>query len=56
MALNIRNTETEELADLLARLTGETKTEAVKRALEERLIRVRAERTGRGLADPPFTR
>lgn len=51
MALNIRNPETEELADTLARLTGETKTEAVRRALQERLKRVRAERAGRTLAD-----
>ena len=51
MALNIRNTETEELAETLARLTGETKTEAVKRALQERLKRVRGERTGRSRAD-----
>lgn len=51
MALNIRNSDTEELADTLARLTGETKTEAVRRALQERLTRVRAERTGRTLAD-----
>lgn len=51
MALNIRNEETEELADTLSRLTGETKTEAVRRSLEERLSRVRAERTGRTLVD-----
>ena len=51
MALNIRNAETEELADRLARLTGETKTQAVRRALEERLKRVRAERGGRTLVD-----
>lgn len=51
MALNIRNAETEELAEMLARLTGETKTAAVRRALQERLNRVRAERTGRALAD-----
>jgi antitoxin VapB len=50
MALNIRNAETEELADTLSRLTGETKTEAVRRALQERLTRVRADRTGRALA------
>jgi len=51
MALNIRNAETERLAALAARLTGETKTEAVKRALQERLTRVRSERTGRALVD-----
>ena len=31
MALNIRNPETEELAAALAALTGESKTEAVKK-------------------------
>jgi antitoxin VapB len=51
MALNIRNTETEKLAGALARLTGETKTEAVTRALRDRLARVRRERSGRRLAD-----
>jgi len=51
MALNIRNRETESLAAALARLTGETKTEAVTRALRDRLARVRRERTRRRLAD-----
>jgi antitoxin VapB len=51
MALHIRNKETEELADALARLTGETRTEAVTQALRERLNRVLAERSGRPLAD-----
>jgi antitoxin VapB len=51
MALNIRNPETEKLADALARLTGETKTEAVTRALRDRLTRLRRERTHRRLAD-----
>lgn len=41
MALNIRNPKTEELASQLAALTGETKTEAVTRALEERLAVVK---------------
>lgn len=50
MALNIRNRRTEELADALARLTGETKTEAVTRALHDRLERIRRERSGRSLA------
>lgn len=44
MALNIRNPVTEQLADELAALTGESKTEAVKKALEERLTSVRRER------------
>lgn len=51
MALNIRNAETEKLADRVARLTGETKTEAVRRALEDRLDRLERERSGRRLAD-----
>jgi antitoxin VapB len=36
MALNIKNAEVERLAEEIARLTGESKTEAVRRALEER--------------------
>jgi antitoxin VapB len=51
MALNIRNPETERLAEALAKLTGETKTEAVTRALRDRLARLRRERAGRRLAD-----
>ena len=41
MALNIRNSKTEKLANELASLTGESKTEAVTKALEERLNQVR---------------
>jgi antitoxin VapB len=51
MALNIRNAEAEQLAAELARQTGETKTEAVIRALRDRLARVRRERSRRRLAD-----
>jgi antitoxin VapB len=51
MALNIRNAEAEQLADELARRTGETKTEAVTQALRERLGRLRRTRAGRRLAD-----
>ena len=51
MALNIRNEEAERLAAELARLTGETKTGAVAKALRERLARVRAGRVHRRLAD-----
>ena len=51
MALNIRNPEAERLATALARLAGETKTEAVTRALRDRLARLRRERSGRRLAD-----
>jgi antitoxin VapB len=51
MALNIRNRETEELAETVAKFTGETKTEAVKRALRDRLRRLRRDRVQRRLAD-----
>ena len=51
MALNIRNKKNEKLADALARLTGETKTDAVTKALRDRLARVRRERGRRLLAD-----
>lgn len=40
MALNIKNPEVEQLAADVARLAGETKTEAVKRALAERKARL----------------
>lgn len=51
MALNIRNPETEQLAAELARLTGETKTEAVTQAVRDRLERVKRARYQRSLAD-----
>jgi antitoxin VapB len=51
MALNIRSQETDALAAELARLTGETKTEAVTRAIRDRLERVRRSQGGRPLAD-----
>jgi antitoxin VapB len=51
MAMNIRNKETERLAEALAKLTGETKTEAVTNALRDRLARVKRERSKRRLAD-----
>lgn len=41
----------DELIALLAKLIGETKTEAVTQALKERLERVRRARAKRGLAD-----
>lgn len=40
VALNIKNTEVERLAQEIADLTGESKTEAVRRALEERRARL----------------
>ena len=51
MPLNIRSEETEALASALAKLTGETKTEAVTQALRERIQRVRRARAKRRLAD-----
>ena len=49
MALNIKNSEVERLAEEVAGLAGETKTEAVRRALEERrgkLVQRIPKRTG----------
>ena len=40
MALNIKNPEVEALASQVAATTGETKTEAIRRALEERRQRL----------------
>ena len=42
MALNIKNADVERLATEVARLTGESKTEAIRRALEERQRRLRS--------------
>jgi antitoxin VapB len=41
VGLNIKNAEVERLADEIARLTGETKTEAIRQALLERRSRLR---------------
>ncbi|HEX9800617.1 MAG TPA: type II toxin-antitoxin system VapB family antitoxin [Thermoanaerobaculia bacterium] len=40
MALNIKNRRVEDLANEIAEITGETKTEAIRRALEERRQRL----------------
>lgn len=40
MPLNIKNPEVEQLAREVADLTGETKTEAVRKALQERRARL----------------
>ena len=40
MALNIKNPRVESLAAEVAELTGETKTEALRKALEERRARL----------------
>jgi antitoxin VapB len=47
MALNIKNTEVERLAAQAAELAGESKTEVIRKALEERLRRLRMYRGGR---------
>ena len=41
MALNLKNTAVERLATEVARLAGESKTEAIRRALEERRRRLK---------------
>jgi antitoxin VapB len=41
MALNLKNPDVERLAAEVARLTGESKTEAIRRALEERRQRLK---------------
>ena len=46
MGLNIKNEETHKLASQLARITGESMSEAVGTAVRERLDRVRGERGG----------
>lgn len=50
MALNIRNSEAESLAEELAELTGETKTEAVKKALLARLKSLKRRKKSTSLA------
>jgi len=64
MPLTLKNPEVERLLDEVARLTGETKTEAVRQALEERRERLRfrvrpggrAERIQRFLAGEAWPR
>jgi len=41
VALNIKNPEVERLATEVAQLARETKTEAIRRALEERKVRLK---------------
>lgn len=41
MGLNIKNPKVERLAAEAARLTGESKTESIRKALEERVARLR---------------
>lgn len=51
MALSIRSEEVDRLARELAGETGETMTEAIRKALQERLERVRRTRGSAPLAD-----
>ena len=46
MPQNIKNAEVERLAADVARLTGESKTEAIRRALEERRSRLKSSSAG----------
>ena len=51
MAMNIKNDKVERLAEELAQMTGESKTAAILRALEERKDRIALAPSGkRGLA------
>jgi len=50
VSLNIKNKEAHKLASQLAKLTGENMTEAVTKAVRERLDKLRSQH-GSGLAD-----
>ena len=51
MALTIEDPATEKAVRELAELTGDAISVAVRRAVEERLQRVRRRRSGRGMAE-----
>ena len=51
MAVNIKNERVERLLDEVAALTGETKTEAIRRSLEERRDRLARHSAEIGHAD-----
>ena len=51
MALSIRNSKTEKLAREVAAESGETITQAITRALEERLERIRGRSTATDLVE-----
>ncbi len=51
MALNIKDPETERLASEIVALTGESKTGAIRQALNERKQRLLLARSGRGRGD-----
>ena len=49
-ALNIKNDRAHQMAQELAELTGESQTEAVMIAMEERIHRIKKERSREGIA------
>ncbi len=51
MPLSIKNDETERLIRRIAKLTGESRTDAVRVSVEERYQRLTRRRSGRSLAD-----
>ena len=51
MALNIRNQEAEKLAEAVAKMTGETKTQAVTEALKDRFESLMRRKSRRSIAD-----
>ena len=51
MSLNIKNESTHRLVRELARLTGETQTQAVDRAVSERLERIRRKKNMSAVAE-----
>lgn len=51
MSLNIKDAQTDKLAREVADLAGESITEAIRRALEERREKLKRRRRGRGLAE-----
>ena len=51
MAMNIKNPDVEQLAAEVAELAGESKTEAVRKALEERKARLRLRLARKSSAD-----
>jgi antitoxin VapB len=51
MALNIKNTEVESLAAEVARMAKESKTEAIRKALEERKLRLSVRSTPEAKAE-----
>jgi len=51
MALSIKNTETERLARMVARETGETITQAIQQSLQERMDRLRRRRREKQISE-----